>query len=158
MGNTVAQMRCLMSWNTDTERLSHVSGSLKLCDDSKLRELGYHAIHLKRHKYFMLYKIIGKQVFITDIYHDLQDYEGILRQSGYARLQLSLMPLQPQQRSGLQFASYLCKYTDFVNQGWLTPYFFKILRMVKSQQPNLSASLARVSPDFRNRTIVSICS
>ena len=57
----------------------HVAGSLKLCDDSKLRELGYHAIHLKRHNYFMLYKIIGKQVFITDIYHDLQDYEGILR-------------------------------------------------------------------------------
>lgn len=121
MENTVAQMRCLMSWNTDTDydviltdkaesqaseildyiffklenpqaalsveqdmketakRLSHVAGSLKLCDDSKLRELGYHAIHLKRHNYFMLYKIVGKQVFITDIYHDLQDYEGILR-------------------------------------------------------------------------------
>lgn len=30
--------------------------------------------------------------------------------------------------------------------------------MVKSQQSNLSASLARVSPEFRNRIIVSICS
>ena len=121
MGNTVAQMRCLMSWNTDTDydviltdkaesqaseildyiffklenpqaalsieqdmketakRLSHVAGSLKLCDNPKLREFGYHTIHFMRHHYFMLYKIVGKQVFITGVYHDLQDYEGMLK-------------------------------------------------------------------------------
>ena len=120
MGNTVAQMRCLMSWNTDTDydviltdkaesqaseildyiffklenpqaalsveqdmketakRLSHVAGSLKLCDDSKLWELGYHAIHLKRHNYFMLYKIVDNYAYVIGIYHDLQDYENIL--------------------------------------------------------------------------------
>lgn len=121
MGNTVAQMRCLMSWNIDTDydivltdkaesqaleildyiffklenpqaalrveqdmketvkRLSHVAGSLKLCDDLKLQELGYHTIHLKRHNYFMLYKLVGKQAFITGIYHDLQDSESLLK-------------------------------------------------------------------------------
>lgn len=62
-----------------SKRLTHIAGSLKLCDDPKLRELGYHTIHLKRHNYFMLYKIMGKQVFIMAVYHDLQDYESLLR-------------------------------------------------------------------------------
>lgn len=57
------------------ERLSHVAGSLKLCDEPKLRELGYRTIHLRRHNYFMLYKIMGERVYVVGIYHDLQDYE-----------------------------------------------------------------------------------
>lgn len=61
------------------KRLSHVAGSLKLCDDPKLRNLGYRTIHLKRHKYFMLYKVIGRWVYVIGIYHDLQDYENILQ-------------------------------------------------------------------------------
>lgn len=32
-------------------RLSHVAGSLKLCDSPKLRALGYRTIHLKRHRF-----------------------------------------------------------------------------------------------------------
>ena len=60
-------------------RLSRVAGSLKFCDDPKLRASGYHVIHFKRHKYFMLYKIIGKQVYVTGIYHYLQDYENSLK-------------------------------------------------------------------------------
>lgn len=57
-------------------RLSHVAGNLKLCDNSKLRTLGYRIIHLKRHNYFMLYKIINNIVRVDGIYHDLQDYES----------------------------------------------------------------------------------
>ena len=59
-------------------RLSHVAGSLKLCDDPKLRRLGCRTIHLKHHNYFMLYKIVGRRVFVTGVYHDLQDYENSL--------------------------------------------------------------------------------
>ncbi len=55
-----------------------MAGSLKLCDDPKLRSLGYRAIHLKHHNYFMLYKIVGRRVFVTGVYHDLQDYENSL--------------------------------------------------------------------------------
>lgn len=59
-------------------RLSQVAGSLKLCDDPELRALGYRMIHLKRHRYFMLYKIVEKLVYVVGVYHDLQDYESIL--------------------------------------------------------------------------------
>ena len=61
------------------ERLSHTAGSLKLCDDKKLREKGYRTIHFKYHRYFMLYKIVEKQAYVVGIYHDLQDYENVLR-------------------------------------------------------------------------------
>ena len=60
-------------------RLAHVAGSLKLCDDPKLRALGYRTIHFRRHRYFMLYEVADDCAYILGIYHDLQDYENILR-------------------------------------------------------------------------------
>ena len=60
-------------------RLSHVAGSLELCDDSVLRTRGYRTIHFRKHKYLMVYTIDGDRAYVEGIYHDLQDYEGILR-------------------------------------------------------------------------------
>ncbi len=60
-------------------RLSHVAGSLKLCDDSVLRAKGYRTIHFRKHKYLMVYTINGSRAYVEGIYHDLQDYEDILR-------------------------------------------------------------------------------
>lgn len=62
-----------------TGRLSYVAGSLKLCENPKLRALEYRTIHFRHHKYFMLYKITGKQVYVVGVYHDLQDYEQSVR-------------------------------------------------------------------------------
>lgn len=59
-------------------RLSYTAESLKLCDDAELRALGYRTIHLKRHRYLLLYKIINDTVRVDGVYHDLQDYENIL--------------------------------------------------------------------------------
>ncbi len=59
-------------------RLSRIASSLKLCDDTGLRALGYRIIHFKYHKYFMLYRIENNRVFVDAIYHDMQDYENIL--------------------------------------------------------------------------------
>ncbi len=60
-------------------RLSHMAGSFKLCDNPRLNALGYRIIHLKRHQYFMLYKIVSDMVRVDGIYHDLQDYENSLK-------------------------------------------------------------------------------
>lgn len=57
------------------ERLSYMASGLKLCDDPRLRDLGYWTIHFKRHNYFMLYRIEDGVVYVDAIYHDLQDYE-----------------------------------------------------------------------------------
>lgn len=57
--------------------LSHVAGSLKLCESPRLRDLGYRTIHLKHHSYFMIYRIQDDTVYVDAIYHDLQNYEEI---------------------------------------------------------------------------------
>lgn len=59
-------------------RLSHMAGSLKLCDDSILRTQGYRTIHFRKHKYLMVFTIDGNRACVEGIYHDLQDYENIL--------------------------------------------------------------------------------
>ena len=55
--------------------LSRVAGSLKLCDNPKLKELGYRRINFLSHRYFMLYRIEDNTVFVDNIFHELQDYE-----------------------------------------------------------------------------------
>lgn len=56
--------------------LAEVAGSLKLCDNNKLRELGYRRIGFKFHRYFMLYRLEDKVVYVDDIFHELQDFEN----------------------------------------------------------------------------------
>lgn len=58
------------------ERLSYIASRLKLCDDPRLRDLGYRTIHFKRHNYFMLYRIQDDTVYVDAVYHDLQNYES----------------------------------------------------------------------------------
>jgi plasmid stabilization system protein ParE len=59
-------------------KLSYVAGSLKDCDNPRLRQYGYKCIHFLHHKYFMLYRIDGNTAIVDNIFHDLQDYEHIL--------------------------------------------------------------------------------
>ena len=58
--------------------LTNVAESLKLCDNPKLRELGYHRINFLSHRYFMLYRIENDTVYVDNIFHELQDYENNL--------------------------------------------------------------------------------
>ena len=44
--------------------LAEVAGSLKLCDNEKLRSLGYRRIGFKFHRYFMLYRVEDTTVYI----------------------------------------------------------------------------------------------
>lgn len=58
------------------EKLKNVAGSLKLCDNPRLKILGYHRIIFLKHRYFILYRIESNLVFIDNIFHELQDYEN----------------------------------------------------------------------------------
>ena len=55
--------------------LTDVAGSLKLCDNPKLKELGYRRINFMSHRYFMLYRIEKNKVIVDAIFHGLQDFE-----------------------------------------------------------------------------------
>lgn len=58
--------------------LSRTAGSLKLCDNPKLKALGYRRINFLSHRYFMLYRIEGNMAIVDNIFHELQDYENTM--------------------------------------------------------------------------------
>ena len=47
-----------------------------MCDNPRLRTLGYHRINFMSHRYFMLYRIEGNTVYVDNVFHELQDYEN----------------------------------------------------------------------------------
>ncbi len=56
--------------------LSDVAGSLKLCENPRLNELGYKKFNFQRHRYFMLFRLEGTDVIVDAMFHELQDYEN----------------------------------------------------------------------------------
>lgn len=71
-----AAQNVLNDYDATIESLRHVAGSLKLCDNPKLRQLEYRRINFLNHRYFMLYRIVDKVVIVDNIFHELQDYEN----------------------------------------------------------------------------------
>ena len=66
----------LEDFKATIDTLSFVAGSLKYCDNRKLKENGYRRINFMSHKYFMLYRIEDERVIVDNIFHELQDYEN----------------------------------------------------------------------------------
>lgn len=74
--NEQAARNLLDDFEATKVSLSYVAGSLKLCDNPRLRILGYRRINFLSHRYFMLYRVENDTVFVDNIFHELQDYEG----------------------------------------------------------------------------------
>ena len=74
--NMQAAENVLNDYDATIESLRHVAGSLKLCYNSKLRQLEYRRINFLNHRYFMLYRIVDQIVFVDNIFYELQDYEN----------------------------------------------------------------------------------
>ena len=55
------------------------AGSLKLCDNPRLKKWGYRRINFLSHRYFLLYRIVDNTVYVDNVFHELQDYESSLR-------------------------------------------------------------------------------
>lgn len=56
--------------------LAHAAESLKICENQHLKELGYRRINFMSHRYFMLYRVEEDNVYVDNIFHELQDYEN----------------------------------------------------------------------------------
>lgn len=69
----------LNDYDATIESLKHVAGSLKLCDNPRLRQLEYRRINFLNHRYFMLYRIKDNVVIVDNIFHELQDYINIMK-------------------------------------------------------------------------------
>ncbi len=71
-----AASNLLNDFDVTKQNLSRVAGSLKLCDNPRLKELGYRRINFLSHRYFMLYRLEDNIAIVDNIFHELQDYEN----------------------------------------------------------------------------------
>ena len=76
--NSQAASNVLNDFEATKHALSNVAGSLILCDNPRLKALGYRKIHFLSHRYLMLYRVEGNLAVIDKIFHELQDTENKL--------------------------------------------------------------------------------
>ena len=74
--NEQAARNVLNDYDATIVSLKIVAGSLKLCDNPRLRKYEYRRINFLHHRYFMMYRIVENVVYIDNIFHELQDYEN----------------------------------------------------------------------------------
>lgn len=74
--NMQAAQNVLDDFDATIQCLKHVAGSLKLCENPRLRQMEYHRINFLNHRYFMLYRVVDNLVFVDNIFHELQDFES----------------------------------------------------------------------------------
>lgn len=74
-GSEQTARNVLNDFEATIESLKNIAGSLKMCDNPTLKKLGYRRINFLSHRYFMLYRIEDDNVFVDNIFHELQDYE-----------------------------------------------------------------------------------
>ena len=77
--NKQAAQSVLNDFEDTKKKLSFVADSLQECENPRLRKRGYRCIRFLHHRYFMLYRIEGRRVFIDRVFHELQDYENKMK-------------------------------------------------------------------------------
>lgn len=74
--NEQAAKNLMDDFDSTLRSLESVAGSLKLCDNPRLKEEGYRRINFLEHRNFILYRVERDVVYIDSIFHELQDYES----------------------------------------------------------------------------------
>lgn len=58
--------------------LEEQADHFRYCKSERLRKLGFHKIHLKKHRYLLVYRVKGDKVIVEGMYHELQDYKNTI--------------------------------------------------------------------------------
>ena len=75
--NRQAAKAILADARATVRRLSRVADSLKICDNPILAKYEYRKIRFEKHDFVMIYRIQDGQVIVDEMFHELQDYDGI---------------------------------------------------------------------------------
>ena len=59
-------------------QLENLADTFGFCEDTRLKSMGFHKLHLKAHRYLLVYRVNGNKVVIEGMYHELQDYENAI--------------------------------------------------------------------------------
>ncbi len=74
--NAQAALSILRDAEETKQRLSEIGASLRKRDDLGVPDI--HTIKFKKHKYLMVYKIIGDELWVLNVYHMSQDIKAKL--------------------------------------------------------------------------------
>ena len=75
--NEQAATALLDDYDETISELGNIAGALKPLDDPELSH--YRKIRLKRHDYYMLYRLENGTAVIDRMFHDLQDLDKVLK-------------------------------------------------------------------------------
>lgn len=78
LNNRQAAKAILEDAKATKKRLSIMADSLKVCDNPLLAKYGYRKIKFEKHRFLMIYRMQDNQVVVDGMFHELQDYDGIL--------------------------------------------------------------------------------
>ncbi len=73
-----AAQSILDDYEETLETLALAAGSIRKSSSPKLAMRGLRRINFRRHDYFLLFKLDGNIVTVTNIFHSSQDYENRL--------------------------------------------------------------------------------
>jgi toxin ParE1/3/4 len=74
--NAQVAQNLLDDFDSTRRMLERIAGSLKMCENPRLKKLGYRRINFLSHRYFLLYRVTEDVVYIDAIFHEMQDYEN----------------------------------------------------------------------------------
>lgn len=76
--NPQAADNLVSDFDDTIEVLEEQAEHLGYCRSERLRKLGFRKIHLKRHRYLLVYRVKNDRVIVEGMYHELQDYENAI--------------------------------------------------------------------------------
>ena len=77
--NPQAAQNVLDDFDGTVDMLETMAGSIAKPQSPKLNARNLKRINFQRHKYFLLFRVEGNDVIITNMFHELEDFESKLR-------------------------------------------------------------------------------
>ena len=75
--NEQAADALLKDYDETIDALSRVAGALRTLEDQDL--IDYRKIRLKRHNYYLLYRLVADKAIVDRMFHDLQDLDRAMK-------------------------------------------------------------------------------
>ena len=76
--NPQAADNLMQDFDDTIEILESQAENFGYCRSERLRKMGFHKIHFKRHRYLLVYRVKHGTVIVEGMYHELQDYENAI--------------------------------------------------------------------------------
>lgn len=77
--NPQAARAVILDFRETRTKLETTAASLQDPESEVLKQRSLKRINFQRHNYFLLFRVAGEQVYVTNVFHFLEDYENKLK-------------------------------------------------------------------------------